>query len=70
MPGIFHSSSPAPVAGAHLARRRERVEGSGLMGVCSGAALEVHVKTLAFILDKARRATKGSEMSEKSLLKF
>lgn len=69
MPGIFHSSSPAPAAGAHRARR-ERVEGSGLMGVCSGEALAVHVKTLAFILDKARRATKGCEMSEKSLLKF
>lgn len=68
MPGIFHSSHQ-PAARAHLARR-DRKEGSGLIGVYSGEALEVDVKTLAFTLDKARRATKGFKMSEKILLKF
>lgn len=41
-----------------------------MIGVYSGEALEVDVKTLAFTLDKARRATKGFKMSEKILLKF
>lgn len=41
-----------------------------MIGVCSGEALQVDAKTLAFTLDKARRATKGFKMSEKILLKL
>ena len=63
----FSTVAHQPVARARLARRY-RKEGSGLIGVCLGEALEVDAET--FTLDKARRATKGFKMSEKILLKL
>lgn len=35
-----------------------------LMGGCSGKALEIDVKPVAFTLDKARRVIKRLKMSE------